>query len=565
MKKFKKCIAVLLAATSVVSASAVVPFSAGAVSSNSVPIEDSNAVIKQGKCGQNVTYKLTGNGILTISGSGSMYNYDNEERIVPWTDCYVYSVVVGNGVTRIGDNAFSIPDGLANATIGTSVKSIGSGAFAGSGIHTLSLPKSVETIEVDAFNNCENLETVNLNDGLKSIGNFAFYKCRSLNSIVIPSTVRVIGESAFNHCPTLEAIDVLSNDIQLGTAVFDNTKWYNKQPTGLAYVGNVLYDYIGDVYFENQPLNIKNGTTVIAPYAFKGLDGAKTINIPNTVTTISLGAFAGCTSLQLSKLPSNLKYIGESAFSNCKNITVTSIPSKVTTIEASAFRGCSKITSMNLPTSVKTIGDRAFLGCSNLKKVYVKNTVKEIGMDALGNCKNLKDVYYTGTRLQWDKLYKNVAYKLNATIHCSKTSIKLGSKNLVMYVKASKKNVTVYDGKGKTTYKFSNPKVAKFANGKIVALKNGTTNVTVKNNGVTATFKVTVKNPKLNRTSLTLKKNKSYTLKITGKVGKATFKSSNKNIATVNSSGKVVGKKVGKAVITVKSNGVLMKCKVTVK
>lgn len=151
MKNLKKGIAILFATALVVSASTVVPLSVGAVSATVVSAEDTTSVIQQGKCGKNVNYKLTGNGILTISGTGNMYDYDNEEIIVPWVNSYVSNVVIGNGVTRIGNNAFDSKNTIVDVTIGTSVKSIGSNAFSGTAIHQLSLPKSVESIEVEAF------------------------------------------------------------------------------------------------------------------------------------------------------------------------------------------------------------------------------------------------------------------------------------------------------------------------------------------------------------------------------------------------------------------------------
>lgn len=64
---------------------------------------------------------------------------------------------------------------------------------------------------------------------------------------------------------------------------------------------------------------------------------------------------------------------------------------------------------------------------------------------------------------------------------------------------------------------------------------------------------------------MSLKKGKSYTLKITGKVGKATFKASNKTVATVSKNGNVKAKSKGKTVVTVKSNGITLRCNVTVK
>ncbi|MGN0460168.1 MAG: Ig-like domain-containing protein, partial [Ruminococcus sp.] len=117
-----------------------------------------------------------------------------------------------------------------------------------------------------------------------------------------------------------------------------------------------------------------------------------------------------------------------------------------------------------------------------------------------------------------------------------------------------------------TTYKSSNTKVAKVdSKGKVTALKAGTAKITVTNNKVSKTFTVTVKNPKLSKTKLTLKPEESYTLKVTGKIGKATFTSSKKSVVKVNSAGKIVAKKKGKAVITVKTNGITLKCNVVVK
>lgn len=139
--------------------------------------------------------------------------------------------------------------------------------------------------------------------------------------------------------------------------------------------------------------------------------------------------------------------------------------------------------------------------------------------------------------------------------------------NRKMYVKAViKTNAKILDGYGKTTYYSTNSKVAKVdSNGKITGLKAGTTWIVVENNGVREEFKVTVMNPKLKKSSITLKPKKAYTIKILGQIGKITYKTSNKKVATVNLKGKVVAKKKGNATITIKTNGVTLKFKVKVK
>ncbi|MGN1050894.1 MAG: Ig-like domain-containing protein, partial [Acutalibacteraceae bacterium] len=129
---------------------------------------------------------------------------------------------------------------------------------------------------------------------------------------------------------------------------------------------------------------------------------------------------------------------------------------------------------------------------------------------------------------------------------------------------------TVKNGKGVTTYKSSNTRVAKVdSRGKLTALKAGTARITITNNKVSKVFTVKVLNPKLNKTSVSISRGKSYTLKITGKIGTAKFYTSNKKIATVNSKGKITVNKKAKrgstATITVKTNGITLKCKVKVK
>ena len=127
-------------------------------------------------------------------------------------------------------------------------------------------------------------------------------------------------------------------------------------------------------------------------------------------------------------------------------------------------------------------------------------------------------------------------------------------------------------GKGTTTYISSNKSVATVdSKGIVTAKKAGIAKITVRNNGVNAFTKVTVKNPKLNTTKKTLKlkktynNHKSYNLRVIGQVGKAIYKSNNTKVATVSRSGKVTAKRLGKVTITVNTNGMKLKCRVTVK
>ena len=147
------------------------------------------------------------------------------------------------------------------------------------------------------------------------------------------------------------------------------------------------------------------------------------------------------------------------------------------------------------------------------------------------------------------------------------TKVKLKKTKLSLYIKGTAKiKAKLENPSGKTTYKSSDKKIAKVGkDGKITALKKGNVTITVKNNGVSAKLKLTVKKPSLKKPPKSIKKGKSVTLKIIGKIGKAKFKSSNKKIAAVNKKGKVTGKKKGKVTITVTTNGIKIKLKLKVK
>ena len=117
----------------------------------------------------------------------------------------------------------------------------------------------------------------------------------------------------------------------------------------------------------------------------------------------------------------------------------------------------------------------------------------------------------------------------------------------------------------KTSYKTSNKKVATARNGKITGKKYGKAKVTVRNNGKTYVYKVTVSKVYLTKQNVKLNIKKSATVKVKGAKGKVKWTSSNKKVATVKN-GKIVAKKNGKAVVTakVKATGAVLKCQVTV-
>ncbi len=160
-------------------------------------------IVDSGTCGaegdgSNLTWTLDSEGVLTISGSGDMYDYGLFDA--PWYGIrsLVKSAVIADGVTSIGEKAFLYCTSLTSVTIPDSVTSIGSGAFYYcTSLTSVTIPGSVTSIGAEAFYNCTSLTSVTIPNSVTSIGDSAFFYCTSLTSVTIPDSVTSIGDDAF--------------------------------------------------------------------------------------------------------------------------------------------------------------------------------------------------------------------------------------------------------------------------------------------------------------------------------------------------------------------------------
>ena len=178
---------------------------------------------ESGTCGANLTWDYT-DGVLTISGSGAMYDYkqsttnpyfSHRTTTAPWVNYgnKITSIRITNSVTSIGNNAFYYLDHVTSVTIGRNVQSIGVSAF--SDCKELStplvFPNNLKRINESAFSCCSKIPSITLNDNLKHIGTAAFFGCDSLKSVVIPDKVDTIMEKAFDRCDNLKSMTIGEN------------------------------------------------------------------------------------------------------------------------------------------------------------------------------------------------------------------------------------------------------------------------------------------------------------------------------------------------------------------
>ena len=176
---------------------------------------------KSGTCGANLKWHLTDNGVLAITGKGRMYDYSFFDDESPWAKYKIKQIIIGDGVTTIGNRAFSYCSHLTSVTIPNSVTTIGNSAFDGcSSLTSVTIGNSVTTIGYSAFDGCSSLTSVTIPNSVTTIGGGAFEDCRSLTSVTIPNSITTIEQSAFSGCRSLTSVTIPNSVTTIGQSAF---------------------------------------------------------------------------------------------------------------------------------------------------------------------------------------------------------------------------------------------------------------------------------------------------------------------------------------------------------
>ena len=270
-----------------------------------------------------------------------------------YTNTTLQEVILPEGITSIGNYAFSGCKKLTSIQLPETVKEIGNSAFSEcNSLTKINIPEGVTKIGMGTFGGCTSLTSIQLPERLTEIGSKAFARCSSLKEINIPKGVKTIGEGTFMDCTNLTSIQL---------------------PQRLTEIGS---------------------------YAFAGCSSLTEINIPKGVTTIGENTFWNCMSLTSIQLPEGLTEIGNYAFKYCDSLKEINIPKGVKTIGESTFEYCESLTSIQLPEGLTEIGISAFNNCSSLTEISIPQAVTSIGYNAFNYCSTLKEVVLSGTNDQ---------------------------------------------------------------------------------------------------------------------------------------------------------------------
>ncbi|MGN0030034.1 MAG: leucine-rich repeat domain-containing protein [Marinilabiliaceae bacterium] len=319
-------------------------------------------------------WTLTDEGVLTVGADYEWadFGFTCEDE---WKDYLtnVRRVVVEDGVTKIGANAF---DGCVNATgitLPESLSEIGNYAFNNcESLSDIRIPANVKSTGICAFEGCAALTGIGLPEGLTEISAGLFHDCESLTSISIPKNVTLIGNAAFTGCSSMKSVELPEGLTKIDEAAFEDC----------ARLGTVAI-----------PKTVKS----IGAYAFDGCSSLTAAVIPEGVDTIHYNAFSNCLRLASVVLPKSVTMIEESAFAYCEALRAIELPEGMTEIEWAAFSGCSSLREVKIPGGVERILGNAFADCRSLKTVELQEGLRWIRHDAFNGCSSLEDLTIPST------------------------------------------------------------------------------------------------------------------------------------------------------------------------
>ncbi len=376
--------------------------------------------------------------VETVCYEGEIADWCNIERPsydgLSWNSGNVYiggkriegELVIPDGVTSIGNNAFAGFRAIDSVVLPDSLQNIGSRAFYGTGLKSVVIPASVGTVGEDAFyvyvgnnvidaidtiyfegtiadwctldgNNlrCNNLYIegnevagdVVIPEGVTNIRNYAFYNCSGITGITFPESVTFVGDYAFNNCINLEG------------AVL---------PERLTSIGFMAFGGCGSL----RSITIPSGTEYIDPSAFSGCYALEEINynaiaLDNMSGSAIFGDVGQYSDGITVNFGAEVKEIPAYMFA-CDRVTAINFAadSVCESVGERAFSGCSFVESIILPETLQSIGHYAFERCRGLTEIVIPESVTSMGESVFSGCYDLTIYCEAASRpADWNELW----------------------------------------------------------------------------------------------------------------------------------------------------------------
>lgn len=323
--------------------------------------------------------------------------------------CSVDGVIYSKNMSEL----IVVPNGLTSFVAPSEITNIRSDAFQNSNnLKTVDLSNSsITALSEYAFAYCYQLEDVILPNGLESIGNCAFYNCTSLTSITLPSTMTSIYSQVFCSCSNLKTVELNEGLNFIDSYVFAYCSNLENIviPSTVETMHNSVFYYCSKI----QSMNLSMVRNLYSSEFFRDCTSLTSVTLPSTLSSIDSYMFYNCTSLVDVELPSSTINLGYMSFYNCASLTSLDVShitwtdnyvfygcSSLEEIEFSdsvnlncsnMFNGCASLVRVKLPSSLGYIGEYMFCGCSSLTTVNISN-VSYIYSHAFEGCSSLQSI-----------------------------------------------------------------------------------------------------------------------------------------------------------------------------
>ena len=210
------------------------------------------------------------------------------------------------------------------------------------------IPDTCTSIYGGAFEEMKNLRKVTIPNVRMGIG--VFQNCTKLNEIVFSDDVEWISEKCFAGCSSLENVVLPPALKGISADSFSGTSWFNSQPDGIVYIGNIAYAYKGDMP-KDTTITFRDGTKVIADWFFRFCNEVVEVIMPDSVEFIGIDLFTGCEKLRNVRFSENITHA--TRFFNCPSIREVVFPDKVETLYSNTFYNCVSLMSVTIGKNYK--------------------------------------------------------------------------------------------------------------------------------------------------------------------------------------------------------------------
>lgn len=316
------------------------------------------------------------------------------------------SLDIGEGVTTIEQHSFDYTSALTDVDL-CNVEHLSQQAFYRSGISTIELPDTLQSIDDWAFSGCESLVSVEIPDSVTYIGVGAFLNCKNLETATVGTGLVDVPERMFHNCAKLESVQLKRDPDTIGRLAFCECIAL----TDLDINANVTK--VGDLAFMGVPIvhaneNMSDTTHGALVYGHVS-DGTgtcsicgescnKAINVSLTKDLISSwglpnsGDIVIPSSYEVDGVQYNIVSLGNDSFRANNNITSVTISDGIQTIGKQAFYGCKYMTDIDIPESVDALGSRSLRQCIRLESLDLPDEIPILLEYTVQECSALQEV-----------------------------------------------------------------------------------------------------------------------------------------------------------------------------